>query len=119
MMNAYPTIRAQVDVVCRPNGRFYVMAWGKPVAKADFADAILYLDLTATSMSLYFYHCATEGRARRRVVIAESDRINGFMVPALAGQMLVDFLLIDDRYTLDNLRVEGIQNFMATCRKLA
>lgn len=114
----YPTIRSEIDVVCRPNGRFYLLAWGQPVDGVDFKDAILYLDLTASSMTLYFYHCAAEGRARRRVVVAESDRVNGFMVPALAGQMLVDVLLIDQRYSLENLRVEAIQNFMATCRKL-
>ncbi len=118
MISPYPTIRSEVDVVCRPNGRFYLIAWGKPVEKSDYKDAILYLDLTGSSMSLYFYHCATDGQSRRRVVVADSDRVNGFMVPALAGQMLVDVLLIDDRYSLENLRIEGIQNFMATCRKL-
>lgn len=116
--STYPTIRSEIDVVCRPNGRFYVLAWGQPLERSDVKDAILYLDLSTTSMTLYFYHCAVDGRPRRRVVVAESDRVNGFMVPALAGQMLVDVLLIDQRYSLDNLRVEGIQNFMATCRKL-
>lgn len=117
-MAAYPTIRSEIDVVCRPNGRFYLLAWGQPIERADYKDAILYLDLTGSSMSLYFYHCATEGQARRRVVVAESDRVNGFMVPALAGQMLVDVIVIDNRYSLGDLRIEGIQNFMATCRKL-
>lgn len=116
--NAYPTIRSEIDVVCRPNGRLYVLAWGKPLEKHDYKDAILYLDFNHTGMSLYFYHCATDSQQRRRVIVAESDKVNSFMVPALSGQMLVDVILIDDSYSLDNLRIEGIQNFMATCRKL-
>lgn len=116
--SAYPTIRSEIDVVCRPNGRLYVLAWGSPLELRDYKDAILYLDFSQTGMSLYFYHCETPNQRRRRVIVAESERVNSFMVPALSGQMLVDFVLIDNRYSLDDLRIEGIQNFMATCRKL-
>ncbi|GHE73293.1 hypothetical protein GCM10019059_36110 [Camelimonas fluminis] len=112
-------VKGGIDVICRENGRFFLLMWGEPVSLVDYEDAVLYLDIGRSELGLYFYHPATEKDFRRKVVLVETqvpENINGFMTAALVGQRLVDVVLIDSRYTLENLRVEGIQNFMATCR---
>lgn len=105
-----------IDVVCRENGRFMLVMWGQLISKYDYLDSILYLDVGKENLSLYFYHPATEENYRRKFLVAESGKPNGFLVPALVGQRLVDIILLDERYSLENLRIEAVQNFMATCR---
>lgn len=111
----YP-VSSGIDVVCRQNGRLMLVMWGQPVAEDDYLGAILYLDVGDISTSLYFYHPATDERERRRHFIAKADECNSFMIPALTGQRLVDVVILDENVQVENLRVENVQNFLATCR---
>lgn len=108
---AFETIRDGLTIVGRPNGRHCIVAWGGRLYEEDYLNAALFFDFSSSGARLFFQHPETETQESRRVLIADLERYDRALSMQLEAQKLVDFFLFQ------KMSFDGIQNFMAVCRR--